>query len=105
MIIGSANINDRSMLGDRDSEIALFVQDKSDVKSRMAERDYLAGAKVRSIRMALWRKHLGNPEANVEDPISDHTYRILWTATAELNTHLYEIAVEKAASVYRYVQA
>lgn len=27
MIIGSANINDRSMLGDRDSEIAIVVED------------------------------------------------------------------------------
>lgn len=25
MILGSANINDRSMLGDRDSEIAILV--------------------------------------------------------------------------------
>ena len=27
VIIGSANINDRSMLGDRDSEIAILVKD------------------------------------------------------------------------------
>ena len=27
IIIGSANINDRSMLGDRDSEIAILVQE------------------------------------------------------------------------------
>lgn len=28
MIIGSANINDRSMLGKRDSELALLIEDK-----------------------------------------------------------------------------
>ena len=28
MIIGSANINDRSMLGTRDSEIAILIEDK-----------------------------------------------------------------------------
>lgn len=27
LIIGSANINDRSMLGDRDSEIAILIED------------------------------------------------------------------------------
>ena len=29
VIIGSANINDRSLLGDRDSEIAIIVQDQN----------------------------------------------------------------------------
>jgi phospholipase D1/2 len=28
MIIGSANINDRSLLGDRDSEIAVLIEEK-----------------------------------------------------------------------------
>ena len=31
VIIGSANINDRSMLGNRDSEIAIMVQDNDDL--------------------------------------------------------------------------
>ena len=30
VIIGSANINDRSMLGDRDSELAILVEDNLD---------------------------------------------------------------------------
>jgi phospholipase D1/2 len=29
MIIGSANINDRSLLGDRDSELAMICEDPS----------------------------------------------------------------------------
>ena len=38
MIVGSANINDRSMLGDRDSEIAILVQDdKTRKKSKLDE--------------------------------------------------------------------
>ena len=28
MIIGSANINDRSLLGERDSEIALYIEEQ-----------------------------------------------------------------------------
>ena len=35
VIMGSANINDRSMLGDRDSELAVFVEDENTVLSRM----------------------------------------------------------------------
>jgi phosphatidylserine/phosphatidylglycerophosphate/cardiolipin synthase-like enzyme len=34
-IIGSANINDRSMLGNRDSEIAVVIEDKEFVPSTM----------------------------------------------------------------------
>lgn len=101
MIIGSANINDRSMLGDRDSEIALFVQDNNMVPCKMNGTEWQAGEAIRNIRIALWRKHLGDPNAPVEDPISDETYRILWLGRAELNTHLYEVGVDKAASVYR----
>ena len=29
VIIGSANINDRSMMGSRDSEIAIIIRDKN----------------------------------------------------------------------------
>ena len=35
VIMGSANINDRSMLGCRDSEIAVIVMDQEKVKSKM----------------------------------------------------------------------
>lgn len=35
VIMGSANINDRSMLGDRDSELAVFVEDENKVLSIM----------------------------------------------------------------------
>jgi phosphatidylserine/phosphatidylglycerophosphate/cardiolipin synthase-like enzyme len=35
MIMGSANVNDRSMVGDRDSEVALRIEDTIHVASRM----------------------------------------------------------------------
>jgi phospholipase D1/2 len=59
-IVGSANINDRSLKGDRDSEIAACIMDtaiadvaldgKRVVKVRCAAHD---------LRVALWRKHFG----------------------------------------------
>ena len=34
-IMGSANINDRSMIGNRDSEIAILTEDYDKIPSRM----------------------------------------------------------------------
>jgi phospholipase D1/2 len=35
VIMGSANLNDRSQMGDHDSEIAMIVEDQDLVRSRM----------------------------------------------------------------------
>jgi phospholipase D1/2 len=35
-LIGSANINDRSLMGSRDSEIAMVIHDQNKVESKMA---------------------------------------------------------------------
>ncbi len=40
VIIGSANINDRSMLGIRDSEIACWINDKVYIPSKMNNEFY-----------------------------------------------------------------
>lgn len=55
VIIGSANINDRSLLGNRDSELAVLVQDVSSVDSRMNGEPYKAGAFACSLRKSLFR--------------------------------------------------
>jgi phospholipase D1/2 len=60
-IIGSANINDRSLNGNGDTELAAVVVDDAEA----ALTDLGAGVKVvtrrfaRDLRMQLWRKHLG----------------------------------------------
>ena len=43
VIIGSANINDRSMRGTRDSEIAALIEDKNKIYSKMGDSDYFVG--------------------------------------------------------------
>lgn len=35
MICGSANINDRSMMGNRDSEIAVVIEDKEKILTQL----------------------------------------------------------------------
>ena len=58
-IIGSANLNDRSQLGDHDSEIACIIEDSSLVDSSMNGQPWKAGRFVASLRRTLFRKHLG----------------------------------------------
>ena len=52
---GSANINDRSMLGKRDSEMAVIVQDTETVPSVMDGEDYSAGKFAQSLRLRCFR--------------------------------------------------
>lgn len=58
-IIGSANINERSMLGSRDSECAAIVRDTDMLWSTMAGEPYLVGRFPHTLRMRLMREHLG----------------------------------------------
>ena len=38
VVIGSANINDRSMLGTRDSEIAAVIEDETEFESTLGQQ-------------------------------------------------------------------
>lgn len=58
-IIGSANINERSMLGSRDSEVAAIVRDREMLPSYMAGEPYRVGRFPHTLRMRLMREHLG----------------------------------------------
>ncbi|CAD0094222.1 unnamed protein product [Aureobasidium vineae] len=59
VIIGSANINERSMLGSRDSEVAAIVTDQEMIPSRMGGKPYDVGTFPHTLRMRLMREHLG----------------------------------------------
>ncbi|TMS21220.1 Phospholipase D1 [Larimichthys crocea] len=68
VIIGSANINDRSMLGKRDSEVAVIIED--------------FGKGCRG----------GHTDTGIDlsDPISDRFYKEVWMTTAGRNATIYE---------------
>ena len=59
VIIGSANINERSMLGSRDSEVAAIVTDQEMIPSLMGGKPYDVGTFPHTLRMRLMREHLG----------------------------------------------
>ena len=66
IIIGSANINQRSMGGTRDTEIAIGGMQPGFVH----DGDSLPKGKVHGFRMALWSEHMGTVEECFEDPSS-----------------------------------
>ncbi|KGN60969.1 phospholipase D zeta 2 [Cucumis sativus] len=91
--IGSSNINDRSLLGSRDSEIGVIIEDKEFVDSSMNGKPWKAGKFAHSLRCSLWCEHLGlhlREVCQILDPIVEATYKHLWLATAKENTTIYE---------------
>lgn len=98
VICGSANINDRSMLGKRDSEIAVIIEDVEFEPGVMAGAEYQCGKYAGSLRKHIFREHLGQLQADipqdrctdVRDPVSQHFYQDVWQCTATRNTQIYE---------------
>ncbi|KAM6912956.1 phospholipase D1a [Xenentodon cancila] len=93
VIIGSANINDRSMLGKRDSEVAVIIEDSEKVASVMDEQEYEAGPYALQLRLECFRTILGghtDTSIDLSDPISDRFYKEVWMTTAGRNATIYE---------------
>ena len=119
VICGSANLNDRSQLGDHDSEIAIIIEDPDQINSRMNGQPHHAARFAASLRRQLFRKHLGlipaqnmeRPDQNfdpiwmspnvydfgspedqvVSDPLAD-TFLSLWNSRAKTNTDIFSKA-------------
>lgn len=115
MICGSANLNDRSQLGDHDSEIAIIIEDPNPLNSTMNGVPYRVSKFAATLRRQLFRKHLGlipaqdmeHPDQNFEpvgipniydygsledelvtDPLSDQ-FLALWNTRARQNTEAF----------------
>ena len=117
MICGSANLNDRSQLGNHDSEIAIIIsEDQPSHNGRMAGRDYPCCRVITELRREIFRKHMGllspqdyrrqyqnyepvsqSPNAyefgtsedrQVEDPI-DQAFLNTWNSIAHTNTEAF----------------
>ncbi|EPS61308.1 hypothetical protein M569_13489, partial [Genlisea aurea] len=92
-LIGSSNINDRSLLGSRDSEIAVLIEDKEFIDSSMAGNPWKAGRFAFSLRLSLWTEHLGlrtEEASRIHDPVSRTAYHECMLGTAESNTKIYQ---------------
>jgi phospholipase D1/2 len=101
-IIGSANINDRSMTGDRDSEVAVRYEDTEMIEGTMNGEPCQVGKFSHSLRTFIFREHLGllptqqtttsqpADPLSVEDPVCDQFYLHTWMETAHKNSELFE---------------
>eukprot|EP01128_Nolandella_sp_AFSM9_P005911 TRINITY_DN2951_c0_g1_i2.p1 TRINITY_DN2951_c0_g1~~TRINITY_DN2951_c0_g1_i2.p1 ORF type:complete len:528 (-),score=79.17 TRINITY_DN2951_c0_g1_i2:406-1989(-) len=58
-VIASANLNDRSFAGPRDSELGIVVRGGEEVSSKMDGKSFKAVKFVRELRMSLFMEHLG----------------------------------------------
>ncbi|GAA5839628.1 hypothetical protein JCM11251_003562 [Rhodosporidiobolus azoricus] len=59
VLIGSANVNDRSQAGDRDSEVAMVVEDSDKIDSFLAGRPVKVSRFAATLRRELYKEHLG----------------------------------------------
>lgn len=64
-VLGSANINDRSQLGDRDSELAVIITDETPKQIKLdGQHPEPVSSTVYKLRRALWEKHFGLKSSN-----------------------------------------
>lgn len=105
-ILGSANINDRSQLGDRDSELAVIISGREMKSSTLdgCSTQYIC-SEVQQLRIDLWRKifalDITNDKVKVtaatqlepmlEQPAAPATWRAIQTQAAN-NAQAYEKA-------------
>ncbi|XP_064083697.1 phospholipase D1-like isoform X4 [Macrobrachium nipponense] len=96
VIAGSANINDRSMIGNRDSEVCLLMEDEEFEQGIMDGKPYESGILAGSLRRYLFCEHLGISEddeaaiATITDPVSEDLFMKTWSSTAAKNTKIFE---------------
>jgi phospholipase D1/2 len=115
VICGSSNLNDRSQLGSRDSELSIVMTDTEPLESKMDGQEFVAGRHAATLRRYLWREHLGllppqdldaSSEANaqppgilndphrgdtdeiVADPLGNEIWH-MWTSRATQNTNVF----------------
>jgi phospholipase D1/2 len=90
VLTGSANINDRSLLGSRDSEMSLVIEDEEYLKSEMNGESFNAGKFAISLRRRLWKEHLGiTSDSLIKDPICKETWEGLWKKTSNANSKIF----------------
>lgn len=70
-LIGSANINDRSQIGVRDSEIAIVVEDGQTFFSPMNGENVSVRKFAHTLRLKCFTTIFGLSEEQVRDPLSE----------------------------------
>ena len=87
-LLGSANINDRSLLGNRDSELAMFFEDSEKIEGKIAGRKFQKSENIRSFRINVM-KSIAQLEIDYEDPLSPNMWKSI-DMQASINTDFYK---------------
>lgn len=97
-IIGSANINDRSLIGTKDTELSAIIVDNDTTVIPVDDKNRAVRNFAHNLRLQLWQEHLGLTDpSSILDPVSDATHKI-WQDTATNNTAIYEAVFPNVAS-------
>ena len=108
VIVGSANINDRSQSGKRDSEIAVMLLDKSTEKAMIRDVETHVNPLARNLRIAIWEKHLaltcgGNEVVKSATAIKELIKRPAADETIQAIQLLAQGNADKYAKTFSYV--
>lgn len=91
-LIGSANINDRSLLGWRDSEIAVVISEGNKIEIQMNNSKVEVSEFVYNMRVELLSEHMGLNDKDskevLKDPLSDEFFEY-FKEIAETNGKIY----------------
>ena len=97
VLIGSANINDRSMLGKRDSEFAVIIKENKALINKKNNKNFIMNGKVYRaahfatlFRKSLMAEHLGLDENDpiLDDPVDCKLFNLI-ISRARNNTSIY----------------
>ncbi|KRX01723.1 hypothetical protein PPERSA_01593 [Pseudocohnilembus persalinus] len=87
-LIGSANINDRSQMGSRDSELAMVISGDVTTKIKMAGQEYEGYIFAHTLRKQLFKEHFGLQGDDLLDPLDKKIFKKLMH-NALNNTKIY----------------
>ena len=90
VLIGSANINDRSMTGSRDSEFAVIIEEEKKIKSIMDNKEYNASEYAITLRKHLMAEHFGikKDDKLLNDPLNTGLWNHM-RSKANVNSAIY----------------
>eukprot|EP01080_Neovahlkampfia_damariscottae_P009934 gene9934-2255_t len=95
----SANLNDRSLHGGRDSEIAVLIEDEEKIETMMNKTKYSASKYVHELRKQCWGDSIKNVESKeLIDPITCFDFL---KNIAKKNTLIYEkVFIKVHSTIY-----
>ena len=85
LIMGSANLNDRSMLGSRDSELAVFVEGPGNKQVFTGYDNIMVNDKIHEFRVRLFEEHFG---FKIDYPTAPNSW-LQMRQTASTNARIY----------------